>query len=134
MVYDLVKAGFNKVKTPWALIHPKYDVIVDLLPFGEIEENNKVGFNQRYTDLHVLGFKEVMKNSREYKIKDEIARKNILAPYESSLIPLPHQFLVLEKVMKSSQNPYLLADDVGMGKRFAVNYEAEIKPKEFTYD
>lgn len=68
------------------------------------------------------------------KIKDEIARKNILAPYESSLIPLPHQFLVLEKVMKSSQNRYLLADDVGMGKRFTVNYEAEIKPKEFTYD
>jgi hypothetical protein len=36
--------------------------------------------------------------------------------------------------MKSSQNRYLLAEDVGMGKRFAVNYEAEIKPKEFTYD
>jgi len=29
------------------------------------------------------------------KIKDEIAQKNILAPYESSLIPLPHQILVL---------------------------------------
>lgn len=37
------------------------------------------------------------------KIKDEIARKNILAPYESSLIPLPHQILVLEKVMQSMQ-------------------------------
>jgi hypothetical protein len=34
------------------------------------------------------------------KIKDEVARKNILAPYESSLIPLPHQILVLEKVMQ----------------------------------
>ena len=33
------------------------------------------------------------------KIKDEVARKNILAPYESSLIPLPHQILVLEKVL-----------------------------------
>jgi len=50
------------------------------------------------------------------KIKDEIAQKNILAPYESSLIPLPHQILVLEKVMKSSQNRFLLADEVGMGK------------------
>lgn len=29
------------------------------------------------------------------KIKDEIAQKNILAPYVSSLIPLPHQILVL---------------------------------------
>lgn len=50
------------------------------------------------------------------KIKDEIAQKNILAPYESSLIPLPHQILVLEKVMKSLQNRFLLADEVGMGK------------------
>ena len=50
------------------------------------------------------------------KIKDEIAKKNILAPYESSLIPLPHQILVLEKVMQSQQNRFLLADEVGMGK------------------
>ncbi len=50
------------------------------------------------------------------KIKDEVAKKNILAPYESSLIPLPHQILVLEKVIQSSQNRFLLADEVGMGK------------------
>ena len=50
------------------------------------------------------------------KIKDEVAKKNILAPYESSLIPLPHQILVLEKVMQSTQNRFLLADEVGMGK------------------
>ncbi|TXH59588.1 MAG: DEAD/DEAH box helicase [Bacteroidia bacterium] len=50
------------------------------------------------------------------KIKDEVARKNILAPYESSLIPLPHQILVLEKVMQSAQNRFMLADEVGMGK------------------
>ncbi len=50
------------------------------------------------------------------KIKDEVAKKNILAPYESSLLPLPHQILVLEKVMQSTQNRFLLADEVGMGK------------------
>lgn len=50
------------------------------------------------------------------KIKDEVAKKNILAPYESSLLPLPHQILVLEKVMQSMQNRFLLADEVGMGK------------------
>ncbi len=50
------------------------------------------------------------------KIKDEIAQKKILAPYESSLLPLPHQILVLEKVMQSKQNRFLLADEVGMGK------------------
>lgn len=50
------------------------------------------------------------------KIRDEIAKKHLLAPYESSLIPLPHQVLVLEKVMQSAHNRFLLADEVGMGK------------------
>jgi hypothetical protein len=47
------------------------------------------------------------------KIKDEVARKNILAPYESSLIPLPHQILVMEKVMQSNQNRFMLAGKRG---------------------
>ena len=72
VVDDLEKAGFNKVEAPWTLVHKEFDVVVDLLPFGEIEENNTVGFNERYTDLHVLGFKEVMKDSREYEIEDRV--------------------------------------------------------------
>lgn len=32
------------------------------------------------------------------------------------MIPLPHQILVLEKVMQSNQNRFMLADEVGMGK------------------
>ena len=31
------------------------------------------------------------------RIKEEMAQKRLLAPYESSLIPLPHQILVQEK-------------------------------------
>lgn len=50
------------------------------------------------------------------KIQDEISKKKLLAPYESTLLPLPHQVLVLEKVMQSDQNRFLLADEVGMGK------------------
>ena len=50
------------------------------------------------------------------RIKEEISKKRILAPYESSLIPLPHQILVLEKVMQATQTRFLLADEVGMGK------------------
>ena len=50
------------------------------------------------------------------RIKEEIAQKRILAPYESSLIPLPHQILILEKLMKAPQTRFLLADEVGMGK------------------
>ena len=72
VVNDLEKNGFNKVKAPWTMVHPEYDVVVELLPFGDIEENNTVGFNEKYTDLHVLGFKEVMKESREYEIEDRV--------------------------------------------------------------
>ena len=50
------------------------------------------------------------------KIQDEISKKKLLAPYESKLLQLPHQVLVLEKVMQSDQNRFLLADEVGMGK------------------
>lgn len=50
------------------------------------------------------------------RIKEEIAQKRLLAPYESSLIPLPHQILILEKLMKAPQTRFLLADEVGMGK------------------
>ena len=50
------------------------------------------------------------------RIKQEIAEKHILAPYTSNLIPLPHQILVLEKVMQGVQTRFMLADEVGMGK------------------
>lgn len=50
------------------------------------------------------------------RIKEEMAQKRLLAPYESSLIPLPHQILVLEKVMQGTQTRFMLADEVGMGK------------------
>ena len=41
------------------------------------------------------------------RIKEEMAQKRLLAPYESSLIPLPHQILVLEKVMQGIQTRFL---------------------------
>ena len=50
------------------------------------------------------------------KIQNEVEKQSILAPYESSLVPLPHQILVLEKVMKSPFTRFLFADEVGMGK------------------
>ena len=50
------------------------------------------------------------------RINEEVAQKRLLAPYENSLIPLPHQILALEKVMKATETRFLMADEVGMGK------------------
>lgn len=71
IVEEFEKYGFNKVEAPWTLYHPKYNVAIDLLPFGEIEENFTVNFNERYTDLHVLGFSEVLKDVSIVEIEDK---------------------------------------------------------------
>ncbi len=71
IVEELGKDGFNKVEAPWTLYHPKYNVVIDLLPFGEIEENFTVNFNERYTDLHVLGFREVLEDISTVEIEDK---------------------------------------------------------------
>ena len=56
----LVKKGFNKVKAPWTFYSNTFKVAIDVLPFGEIEEQNTINFNERYIDLHILGFKEII--------------------------------------------------------------------------
>lgn len=74
VVADLEHFGFNKVKAPWTMYHPKYKIAIDLLPFGEIEENYTINFNERFTDLHVLGFKEVLEVTNEIRIEEKIAK------------------------------------------------------------
>lgn len=71
IVDELVKYGFNKVEAPWTLYHDKFNIVVDLLPFGEIEEKFKVNFNERNTDLHVLGFSEVLEESTSVQIEEK---------------------------------------------------------------
>ena len=63
--------GFNKVAAPWTLYNDKYNIVIDLLPFGEIEENFTVNFNERYTDLHVLGFSEVLQEPETVQIEEK---------------------------------------------------------------
>ncbi len=70
IVQSLEEEGFNKVKAPWTLYHQRYNVVIDLLPFGEIEENDKEPFSRRYSDLHVLGFKEILESSEEIRIEE----------------------------------------------------------------
>lgn len=71
IVNELNKHGFNKVQAPWTLYHPGYNVAIDLLPFGETEENFTLNFHERQTDLHVLGFKEVLKDTNKVAIEEK---------------------------------------------------------------
>ena len=85
-----------------------------------LEDNSfkQIPFEELSSQLTDYSFPHIRFIALAAKIKDEVAKKKILAPYESSLIPLPHQILVLEKVMKSAHNRFLLADEVGMGRTF----------------
>ncbi len=69
----LATRGFKKVSAPWTFYSEAYKVAIDLLPFGEIEENNTVNFNERNTDLHVLGFREVLEEAVSVQIEEKIA-------------------------------------------------------------
>ncbi len=85
--------GFKKVSAPWTFYSDTYKVAIDLLPFGEIEENYTVNFNERYTDLHVLGFREVMEEAVPVQIEEKIA----------NIPPLPG--MVILKLIAWSDRP-----------------------------
>ena len=53
---DLLTQGFNEVQLPYTLRHTEYDIVIDLLPFGKIEEEDTVRFHDRQVNLVVLGF------------------------------------------------------------------------------
>ena len=50
------------------------------------------------------------------RITEALAQDVLLAPIESSVIPLPHQIKALSKAVSTDRVRYLLADEVGLGK------------------
>lgn len=50
------------------------------------------------------------------RIADALTQDVLLAPIESSVIPLPHQIHALSRAMAGERVRYLLADEVGLGK------------------
>lgn len=71
---SLTKKGFNKVEAPWTFYSEAYNVAIDLLPFGERAEVNTEQFNERYSDLHVLGFAEVLEEAKIIAVEEKIVR------------------------------------------------------------
>lgn len=50
------------------------------------------------------------------RIADALTHDVLLAPIESSVIPLPHQIKALSRAIANDRIRYLLADEVGLGK------------------
>lgn len=106
----LVEKGFNKVSAPWTFYSEKYKSVVDILPFGEIEEEDTVNFNNRRIDLHVLGFKEVLSDSVPVNIEEKVV----------NIPPLPG--MVLLKLIAWSDRPEERADDISDILRIIEHY------------
>ena len=54
----LVEKGFTKTKFPYRLSHTASKTLIDLMPFGNIQDAHRVSFNKNLT-LSVLGYNEV---------------------------------------------------------------------------
>lgn len=50
------------------------------------------------------------------RVADALTQDMLLAPIESSVIPLPHQIKALSRAISGDRVRYLLADEVGLGK------------------
>lgn len=96
----LAARGFHKVSAPWTFYSEQFKVVIDLLPFGEIEEKYTVNFSERHTDLHVLGFREVMEEAVPIHIEEKIV----------NIPPLPG--MIILKLIAWSDRPEKRGDDL----------------------
>ena len=63
-----------------------------------------------------LSAEEIAYVTAAARVVDALDEDTLLAPIESSVIPLPHQILALLKAVSSDRIRLLLADEVGLGK------------------
>jgi SNF2 family DNA or RNA helicase len=75
----------------------------------------------RETDLAPLSSlqptaEEILHTAAAAKLLDALEDNLLLAPIQSSVVPLPHQLHPLNRVMSGERIRYLLADEVGLGK------------------
>lgn len=111
IVDQLVDRGFNRVKAPWTLFHEQYNVAIDILPFGEIEENDTISFNKRNANLHILGFKEVLEDAKTVQVEN----------IEVKVPPLPG--MVLLKLVAWGDRPEERDNDLSDILRIIQHYE-----------
>ena len=71
-------------------------VQIRILSSGEILDVPESGLQESESEIPAS---QIAFHAMAARIRNEIATQKVLAPFESSIIPLPHQILALEKVM-----------------------------------
>ena len=59
---------------------------------------------------------QILHTAAATKLLDAMEDNLLLAPIQSSVVPLPHQLYALNRAMSKHRIRYLLADEVGLGK------------------
>ncbi len=98
---DLEEKNFAKVKAPWTFYNKAFSAVIDVLPFGEIEQEFTQNFDKRQIDLHVVGLKEVLEDSREVYIDEKLVQ----------IPPLPG--MIILKLVAWSDRPEDRGQDPG---------------------
>lgn len=75
----------------------------------------------RFQDLALLdsiqpSVSQILHIASAAKLLDALEDNLLLAPIQSSVVPLPHQLYALNRAMSQHRIRYLLADEVGLGK------------------
>jgi len=69
----LVSLGFVRAKDAAnTLIYKAGAAVVDILPFGKIEEEFTERFDQRVIDLHVLGYSTILSDAEQIMIENQL--------------------------------------------------------------
>jgi len=63
-----------------------------------------------------LSVEQILHTTATAKLLDALEDNLLLAPIQSSVVPLPHQLYALNRAISRDRIRYLLADEVGLGK------------------
>jgi len=97
LIEMLQAKGFEKSKEPHRLNWAKSSTIIDLLPFGQIAEDFTVNFDEKDTELSVLGYNELIEETEEFYLNEDY----------SISIPVPplHGLFILKLLSWDDQKP-----------------------------
>lgn len=65
----LIELGFEKTKLIHRMLFKQTNTVIDLLPYGQIEEDSTIKFTEREVEISVVGFKEVSESITEIEIE-----------------------------------------------------------------
>lgn len=98
----LCTKGFRTTKEAYRLVFDETNTVLDLMPYGKIEQEYTVNFTERELSLSVLGFKEVGEHIETVNIKEE----NYTLPIS------PVEGLIILKLISWEDKPELRMKDL----------------------